>query len=123
MGSAHTGEPQLGDVIRAEVRQLEHLGIVEGTPLFDAAVLLLASTVVGPSIQRLAQVTGLSERDIVPRAIRLRRAGTWRDNEVVVAWEDELSGDQSFLADVLVAEGIAVRALPSDHATAPREGC
>lgn len=98
------------EIVRTEVRELAHLGLGEGSPYFDTAVLLLASAVVGCSVRELASFTGFSQRFIGPRALRLQQAGTWRGDRVNADWEDADSGDTTFLLGVLIAEGVVIPA-------------
>ncbi len=78
---------------------------------FKIAVVLLAALSEGTDVQRLAAFTGYSEVFIAGIACRMREAELWVEDRVCCGqwFEGDFIHPDLFWADVLVAEGLAIR--------------
>lgn len=95
--------------LAAELKTMDP-GLEPGTPMHDTAMILLASLVVGPSVEKVAAFLGLPRPEVLKRATRLRANGVWRGGKVRADWFDDKSGGVAFWCDCAVAEGLLVRA-------------
>ena len=77
---------------------------------FKAAMVLLASELVGPYTHRIATFLGYPPGLVQVMAARLQEAKIWESDEVRCdSWFDPKKGAAAFLLDVMVAEGKFVR--------------
>jgi hypothetical protein len=78
--------------------------------LFDAAVVLVASTSVGCNADRIAKFTGLHRDKVRPICRRLRDNGVWtKEHHFNIEWFDEETGNIAFTLDCLIAQGKVVK--------------
>jgi hypothetical protein len=80
-----------------------------GSDTFNAAVVTLASAIVGPNIRRLAKLTKLPLAYVTTIGRRLRENGIWMGSKVACDWNDKESGAIEFWLDVCVAQGLLER--------------
>ncbi len=74
------------------------------------ARILIAATLVGPSIGAIVDLTGYSEPDVTNVAFLMWASRMWLDAEVdYSAWGSNEIGMINFLLDLSVAEGVLVR--------------
>lgn len=77
---------------------------------FQAGMVLLASELVGPYVDRVATFLGYSRRLVQGMGARLHEAKIWDGNEVRSDnWLDLEQGAMAFLLDMMVAEGKLIR--------------
>lgn len=93
--------------IKQVIREMDDR-LDEGDPTFKTAVVLLASSVVGPDEDKIIEMTGYDAEFVHERAVRLRENRVWQDDgKVHCQWMNPEHGDTAFWCDVLVAEGLA----------------
>jgi hypothetical protein len=74
------------------------------------ASILVAATLVGPSIGAIIKLTGYSEQDVNEVAFRMWASRMWVEGTVDYSdWGDDELGVINFLLDLSVAEGVIVR--------------
>ena len=74
------------------------------------ARILVATTLVGPSIGAIVKLTGYSEQYVNEVAFRMWASRMWLEETVDYGdWGDDKTGEINFLLDVGVAEGTIVR--------------
>jgi len=84
--------------------------LAENSYPFQAAMVLLASELVGPYIDRIATFLGYIPSLVEVIAARLCEARIWEDDQVLSEpWFDPQKGKVAFLLDVLVAQGLLFR--------------
>lgn len=76
-----------------------------GTSAYESALVLVAATLIGQNIDRLARLTGVSREQVALRARRLVDNGVWQNGDTVCRWRDNPDDEESFRSDVGVAEG------------------
>ena len=77
---------------------------------FQAAMVLLASELVGPYVDRLATFVGYPPGLVQVIAARLQEAKIWEGDEVrCESWFDPKKGAMAFMLDLMVAEGTIIR--------------
>jgi len=76
---------------------------------WKAQVILLASTEVGPDIDKLYEFTGIRRHFIQACAERLEANGIWRQGKIYAEWTDPELGETAFFCDVCVALGHLTR--------------
>jgi hypothetical protein len=100
--------------MRRDLRNLDEIVPEEGYP-FQAGMVLLASEVVGPYVDRVAAFLGYSHGLEQVIADRLQEARIWEGDEVRCEnWCDPQKGRMPLLLDVMVAEGRLVRRWSED---------
>lgn len=101
------------EALRERVRRYNS-DIDPDSPRFRAAVLLLAGSVWGHNVDRLARRTGYDRAFVARCARRLIDNGVWQNGRTIGDWSlsDEASG--SFWNDVGVAEGVLCRRVGAD---------
>ena len=95
--------------LEQQVRRLDP-SLTRDDRAFETALILLASAVEGPSIERIAYLTNIPRSRVAERGRRLRKNRVWSGNRVVANWFDKESGGIAFWLDVLVADGFMARA-------------
>ena len=84
--------------------------LLEDNYTFQAAMVLLASEMVGPYAARVAIFLGYPVGLVQVIAVRLREAGIWEEDEVrCERWFDPENGGLALLLDLMVAEGKLIR--------------
>lgn len=84
--------------------------LAEDSYTFQAAMVLLASELVGPYIARIATFLGYPRGLVQVFAARLQEAKIWESDEVrCERWFDPKKGATAFLLDLMVAEGKLIR--------------
>jgi len=84
--------------------------LAENSYTFQAAMVLLASELVGPYFDRIATFVGYPLALVQVIAARLQEARIWEGDEVRgEGWFDPQKGPIAFMLDLLVAEGKFVR--------------
>lgn len=74
------------------------------------ARIMVAATLVGPSICAIVELTGYSEQDVTDVAFRMWASRMWLNDKVdYSAWGSDEIGTINFLLDLSVAEGVLVR--------------
>ena len=85
--------------------------LAESSYTFQAAMVLLASELVGPYVDRIAAFVGYPLGLVQVIAARLHEAKIWESDEVrCERWFDPQKGAVEFLLDLMVAEGKLIRA-------------
>ena len=80
--------------------------LVEDSYAFQAAMVLFASELVGPYVDRIATLLGYSPGVVRVIAARLHEAQIWESDEVrCERWFDPGKGALAFMLDLMVAEG------------------
>ncbi len=93
----------LVDNLKRRVRRLQPDLSVE-SERFKTYLILLASTVVGPNIKRIASLTGLTRDTVAKRARNLRDNGVWVGQSIPADWTDTRLSTTSLRQDVVRAE-------------------
>jgi len=84
--------------------------LTESSYTFQSAMVLLASELIGPYIDRIATFLGYSPCLVQVIAARLHESQIWQSDEVrCESWFDPHSGGMAFLLDVMVANGQLMR--------------
>jgi hypothetical protein len=84
--------------------------LTEDSYTFQAAMVLLASELVGPYVERIATFLNYPLALVQVMAARLYEAGIWESDEVrCESWFDPRKGAVAFLLDLMVAEGKLIR--------------
>jgi hypothetical protein len=84
--------------------------LAEDSYTFQAAMVLLASELVGPYVERIATFVGYSPGLVQVIAARLQEAKIWEGDKVCCeSWFDPKKGAMAFMLDLLVAEGKVIR--------------
>jgi len=84
--------------------------LAEDSYTFQAAMVLLASELVGPYVDRIATFVEYPPGLVQVMAARLQEAKVWNGDEVrCESWLDPKSGAMALMLDVLVAEGKVMR--------------
>jgi hypothetical protein len=84
--------------------------LAEDSYTFQATMVLLASELVGPYVDRIAMFVGYAPGLVQVIAARLQEAKIWEGDEVrCESWFDPKNGAMAFMLDVLVAEGKVMR--------------
>jgi hypothetical protein len=84
--------------------------LTEESYTFQAAMVLLASELVGPYVERIATFVGYSPGLVQVIAARLQEAKIWEGDKVCCeSWFDPKKGAMAFMLDLLVAEGKVIR--------------
>jgi len=108
----HGMEPIRGGVlqdIRRDIRKIDET-LTEDSTTFQAAMVLFASEMVGPYVDRVATFVGYPQDLVQVIADRLQKAEIWRGHTVhCEPWFDPRGGG-AFVLDLLVAEGQLLRA-------------
>lgn len=95
--------------VKAEIMAVDDT-LVEGSEVYDTALVLLSSVEVGPNVTRLCAFTGLPRTFVGQRAKRFRANRVWRGSKVAAAeWFEEGTGGIAFLMDVAVGMGLLER--------------
>jgi hypothetical protein len=95
--------------MRRDVRSMDET-LVEDSYTFQAAMVLLASELVGPFIDRISTFLNYPLGLVQVVGTRLQEAKIWEGDEVSCeSWFDPNKGATAFLLDLLVAEGKLVR--------------
>jgi hypothetical protein len=95
--------------MRRDIWNLEET-LAEDSYTFQAAMVLLASELVGPYSDRVATFVGRPPSLVQVIAARLQEAKIWENDEVrCERWFDPKQGGSAFLLDVMVAEGEFIR--------------
>jgi hypothetical protein len=81
----------------------------EDSGAFMAAMVLIASTQVGPNVEKIAKRTGLKRAVVREYGKRIRGNGIWQGGKIACDWFDK-DGGIAFWCDVAVAEGLMNRA-------------
>ena len=98
------------ETIRATVGALD-AGIDPHCEEFEAAVVLLSSTRVGPSAVRVAEFSGIPLTRVRGYAREYRKSGIWSGHKIVPSdWHDEETGGTAFWMDVACGMGLLQRA-------------
>ncbi len=84
-------------------------GAKEGTPEFDAALIMLAAIHVGQTYKAIEELTGLDRITIKRVRDRLERNKIWRHGKTFCDWFDKEGGGTAFWMDVCVAIGMMER--------------
>ena len=84
--------------------------LAEDSSTFQAAMILLASELVGPWSDRVVTFLGYSPALVQAVAARLYEARIWENGEVhCEEWFDPEKGGLAFMLDLMIAEGTMVR--------------
>lgn len=76
---------------------------------FDTAVILLASTIVGPNVLSVSRYTGIATPEVAKRAKNFRESKVWSGKKVRAGeWFDK-DGGIAFWLDVSVGDGMLRR--------------
>jgi len=95
--------------MRRDVLKMDET-LAEDSYTFQAAMVLLASELVGPYVSRIMTFVGYPLGLVQPIAVRLQDAIIWEGNEVRCEdWFDPERGATAFMLDVMVAEGELIR--------------
>lgn len=94
--------------LRAAILKAEP-GIDQESEVFHAQMVLLASAIEGPNVQRLTKLSGAPRRLVAKFGHNLRKNGVWRGKKVYANWADEKEGGVAFQLDVLVAMGLMAK--------------
>jgi hypothetical protein len=95
--------------IRRDIWNMDET-LAEDSYTFQAAMVLLASELVGPYSDRIATFVGYPPGLVQVIAVRLQEAKIWENDEVhCERWFDPKQGGLAFLLDVMVAEGKLLR--------------
>jgi hypothetical protein len=89
--------------IKRKVRRLEP-GLTETHERFKTYLVMLASTVVGPNIKRIATYTGLTRDDVAKRSRNLRTNQVWQGASVPTDWTNPRLASKAIREDVVAAE-------------------
>jgi hypothetical protein len=85
--------------------------LAEDSHTFQAAMVLLASQIVGPYVERIATFLEYPLELVQVVGARLYEAKIWESDEVrCESWFDPQKGTVAFLLDLMVAEGTFIRA-------------
>ena len=85
--------------------------LAEDSYTFRAAMVLLASELVGPYVDRIVTFLEYPPGLVQVMAARLQEAKIWESDEVrCESWFDPKKGALAFLLDLMVAEGKLIRA-------------
>src|SRR5664279_2519818 len=88
--------------------------LAEDSCTFQAAMVLLASDMVGPYTDRVATFLGYRAGFVQVIAARLIEARVWDNDEVSAEpWLDPLKGDVSFMLDLRKKRGNAIITCPN----------
>jgi hypothetical protein len=90
-------------IIKQEVHKMDPK-LDEGDNAFKTAVVLLASTVVGPYADKVSKFTGYPREFVRERGRRLRKNEVWKDGKICADWLEK-DGVVAFWLDTAVAEG------------------
>ena len=95
----------------SSVQQIVRRYKEEGTDSFKAAVVMVAALFVGPSVEKITELSGYTPEFVDVVAQRLIESGLWKDDHTdYQEWDDRSeSGLIKFTMDLLVAEGMVVR--------------
>ncbi len=95
--------------MRRDVWNLDET-LAEDSYTFQAAMVLLASELVGPYVDRIATFVGYPLAIVQVMAARLQEAKIWEGDEIrCESWFDPQKGKIAFLLDLMVAEGKLIR--------------
>jgi hypothetical protein len=95
--------------MRRDVRTIAG-DLAEDSYTLQAAMVLLASELVGPYVDRIATFLGYPSGLVQVVAARLYEAKIWEKTEVrCESWFDPEMGDLAFALDLMVAEGKLIR--------------
>ena len=84
--------------------------LAEDSSTFQAAMILLASELVGPWSDRIAAFLGYPTALVEVAAARLYEARIWENAEVrCEKWFDPEKGGLAFMLDLMIAEGTMIR--------------
>jgi hypothetical protein len=96
--------------IRRDIWKMDET-LAEDSYTFQAAMVLLASELVGPYSDRIATFVGYPPSLVRVIAARLQEAKIWENDDVrCETWFDPKRGGMALLLDVMVADGTLLRA-------------
>ena len=104
--------PIKADALRSMREDLQGMGdsLTEDSYAFKAGMVLFASELVGPYVDRIASFLGFSRSFVQVIGTRLVESKIWKGDAVECdKWFDSEKGYTAFLLDLLVAEGRATR--------------
>lgn len=79
------------------------------TPIWNAQMVMLAATEVGPDVTKISKFIGLPYAMVRPIVANLNKAGIFKRGKIRANWADENEGYLSFLLDSMVGAGLLER--------------
>lgn len=114
-GALEPLKPFVLESLRTDVQTINPAW-VEGTYGFQAAMVLLASEMLGPYASRISTFLDYSPSLVQVIGSRLYEAGIWEKDEVrCESWFDPLKGGMALRLDIMVAEGKLQRRWSEEH--------